>query len=71
MKIKTIVSQDRRDFTAVYECEHCGDSHQGYGYDDRYFHTEVIPNMSCSKCNKTASSDYQPRATKYTEHEVV
>lgn len=24
MKIKEIISQNRRDFTAIYQCEHCG-----------------------------------------------
>lgn len=24
MKIKKILSQNRRDFRAIYECEHCG-----------------------------------------------
>lgn len=29
MRIKKIVSQMRRDFTAIYECEHCGNTHHG------------------------------------------
>lgn len=36
MKIKEITSQHRRDFYAVYECEHCGDETTGYGYDKVY-----------------------------------
>lgn len=44
MRIKKIISQNRRDFQAVYECEHCGHTEKGYGYDDEYFHREVIPN---------------------------
>lgn len=67
MKIKTITSQDRRDFSAVYECEHCGETKKGRGYDDAYFHTEVIPNMACSKCGKKADASYRPIATKYPE----
>ncbi len=38
MRIKKIISQDRRDFTAIYECEHCGFTYEGNGYDDSYFH---------------------------------
>ncbi len=49
MKIKEIVSQSRRDFTAIYECEHCGDTYEGSGYDDSYFHQEVIPKNKCKK----------------------
>ena len=52
MRIKEIKSQHRRDFQAVYECEHCGHTEESYGYDDEYFHREVIPNKVCSKCGK-------------------
>jgi len=71
MKIKTIKSQSRRDFFAIYECEHCGNEHEGSGYDDGYFHQTVIPQMECKKCGKTARDDYRPLATKYQDHEVV
>lgn len=67
MKIKKILSQNRRDFKAIYECEHCGHTQDGYGYDDNYFHSEVIPNMTCQKCNKKAAEDYRPLQTKYPE----
>jgi len=71
MKIKEITSQYRRDFNAVYECEHCGYTHTGSGYDDDYFHRTVIPNMTCPKCGKKAPEDYRPLTTKYEAHEVV
>jgi rubrerythrin len=71
MKIKKIVSQHRRDFTAVYECEHCGDTVQGGGYDDAYFHNRVIPEAVCVVCGKTADKNYRPLAPKYAEHEVI
>lgn len=67
MKIKKITSQHRRDFQAIYECEHCGYEEESYGYDDHYFHNEVIPKMPCKECNKIAGSGYQPQATKYVE----
>jgi hypothetical protein len=71
MKIKTILSQHRRDFTAIYECEHCGNTLEGYGYDDDNFHRNVIPKMTCSKCQCGASDNYRPLTTKYAAHEVV
>jgi len=67
MKIKTITNQSRRDFWAIYECEHCGHTQKGSGYDDANFHQNVIPKMVCKKCGKKASDTYRPLATKYPE----
>jgi transcription elongation factor Elf1 len=67
MKIKKIESQSRRDFYAIYECEHCGHEEKGSGYDDSYFHQNVIPAMKCCKCGKTADENYRPLATKYPD----
>jgi len=67
MKIEKITYQYRRDFTAIYVCEHCGAKHEGRGYDDAYFHNTVIPKMVCDKCGKTADKDYRPLTTKYPE----
>jgi transcription elongation factor Elf1 len=71
MKIKRIESQSRRDFYAVYECEHCGHEKRGSGYDDANFHENVIPAMECGECGKTARDDYQAMTPKYAAHEVV
>ena len=71
MKIKKIKSQHRRDFTAIYECEHCGYTTEGNGYDDANFHQNVIPCMECKKCGKTADKNYRPLATKYHEFEII
>jgi len=71
MKIQKIISQHRRDFTAIYECEHCGFTEERYGYDDDNFHQNVIPKMKCEKCGKKSPKDYRPRATKYKAWEVV
>lgn len=71
MRIKKIESQSRRDFTAVYECEHCSNEENGTGYDDDYFHQNVIPAMKCKECGKTAADDYRPLATKYAQHVVI
>ena len=38
MRIKQKIRQHRRDFTAIYECESCGATHEEGGYDDAYFH---------------------------------
>jgi len=67
MKIKTIISQHRRDFTAIYVCEHCGEEEENSGYDDAYFHKDVIPDMACGKCGKKAGENYRPLTTKYSE----
>ncbi len=71
MKIKRIESQHRRDFYAIFECEHCGHERRENGYDDDNFHRFVIPSMKCEECGKTAPEDYRPLATKYAAHEVV
>jgi len=67
MKIVKIKSQHRRDFLAVYKCEHCDNEEEGRGYDDANFHNNVIPEMKCKECGKTAGDDYKPRSTKYPE----
>ena len=67
MKIKKIISQHRRDFTAIYECEHCGHEYTGSGYDDANFHQNVIPTFTCPECGEKASDDYRPLTTKYPE----
>ena len=71
MKIKTIISQYRRDFTATYVCEHCGHEKDGYGYDDSNFHQNVIPTMECGNCGRVAPKDYRPLTTKYPDGYVV
>ena len=71
MKIQKIIRQHRRDFTAIYECEHCGNTYKGSGYDDDYFHRSVIPGWECDSCGKKAKEDYRPMGTKYEAHEVV
>jgi len=67
MRIKEITSQNRRDFYAIYECEHCNETTKGSGYDDSNFHVNVIPNMECKSCGKSAKEDYRPLTTKYPD----
>lgn len=71
MKIKTITSQHRRDFRAIYECEHCGHTQEGSGYDDPHFHKNVIPAMECKVCGLQAPKNYRPLSTKYSDFETV
>jgi ribosomal protein L37AE/L43A len=70
MKINKIISQYRRDFKAIYECEGCGYTVEQRGYDDDYFHQTVIPRKRCDRCGKTSAecgADYEPLTTKYPE----
>ena len=67
MKVKKILSQHRRDFTAIYICEHCGFEKKSSGYDDSFFHKNVIPDMKCEKCGKKADENYRPLSTKYPD----
>jgi len=71
MKIKTILNQHRRDFTAIYECEHCDHEVEAEGYDDVYYHGTVIPRMKCTECGKIAPESYRPLAVKYTGDELL
>ena len=71
MRIKKILRQHRRDFTALYECEHCGALKEDSGYDDEYFHMNIVPTMKCPECGKIADRDYRPLSTKYPEGQQV
>lgn len=71
MKIRSITNQNRRDFTAIYECEHCGSFETGSGYDDTDFHQNIIPAKKCNRCGKTAGDDYRARAPKYPDGMAV
>jgi hypothetical protein len=58
MKIKKITYQHRRDFTAIMKCEFCNEENlDDSGYDDRFYHDEVIPKMKCGKCEKSTFSE--------------
>jgi len=71
MKIKEIISQYRRDFKAIFICEHCGFEKEMTGYDDINFHKNVIPDMECPKCHKKAKNNYRPLKTKYKSEEII
>lgn len=70
MKIKEMLSQHRRDFTAIYECENCGATEESRGYDDRNFHDRIIPKMQCKSCGKSRNDlgiEGEYTETKYPE----
>lgn len=70
MKIKKIVSQNRRDFFAIFVCESCDSEEELGGYDDENYHNNVIPNIPCKSCHKKGvdiNEDYRPLSTKYPE----
>ena len=75
MKIIAIISQNRRDFSAVLQCENCKQKENlTSGYDDRNYHDNVIPNFKCSNCGKSRNDlgvMQKPTATKYADYEVV
>ena len=51
MFIKEIIDRYRRDFKAIYECEHCWYTKQSLWYDDENFHKNVIPTFVCETNN--------------------
>lgn len=58
MKIKQVVSTYRNDFRAIMECEHCGHEHNNNaGYNDHYYHFQVIPAMHCEECKKNRAGE--------------
>jgi transcription elongation factor Elf1 len=71
MKIKNIISQYRRDFTALMECEFCKKTEiDKTGYDDTFYHTSVIPNVHCKSCGKSTISGggkIEAKETKYPD----
>jgi hypothetical protein len=71
MKIQKIESQSRRDFFAIYECEHCGATERASGYDDANFHQRVIPQMKCKSCGKAAPEEYRALEPKYPAHVTI
>jgi len=53
MKIKEITFEMCNDFFAIMICEHCNSTQKiSSGYHDAYYHTCVIPAMTCDSCGK-------------------
>jgi C4-type Zn-finger protein len=55
MKLIRKTQQYRRDFSGILECQSCNhQQHLKSGYDDMYYHKEVIPNIKCENCMKSS-----------------
>lgn len=63
MKIQTITSESGNDFRAIMECEHCGRTQPlTTGYHDGYYHTKVVPAMTCKSCGRNRSGEVPEQA---------
>ncbi len=71
MRIKKILRRHRRDFFAIYQCEHCDHKSEGSGYDDSNFHDYVVPEMKTPACGEVSPDSYAPRAANFAEHTVI
>jgi ribosomal protein L37AE/L43A len=74
MKLIQITSQNRRDFTGIYECESCQNIIEKSGYDDDHFHKNVTPNWKCRTCGKSTIELPVPIATietKYHSYQTI
>lgn len=75
MKIKKMISQFRRDFSAILECQFCETTKVlNTGYDDRNYHDNVIPAMKCGHCNKSTNSEgaaIENTPTKYSTNQII
>lgn len=71
MKIQKIISQHRRDFSAILVCEHCGATDTCNGYDDANYHQNVIPKRKCKVCGKIAPETHRPLAPKYDDSVTI
>lgn len=58
MRIQEITYQNRNDFSAIMECEHCeAERELKSGYDDYNYHHNVIPKMVCHVCKKNSAGE--------------
>lgn len=72
MKIKSIIKQHRRDFSAILICDHCENEQiLNDGYDDNNYHNNVIPKIKCNYCERIAGRCYKPRSTKYSATFII
>ena len=53
MIIKTINNQLRNDLYGQLECESCGAEEKFVGYNDSYWHAQVLPARKCKSCGKS------------------
>lgn len=56
MEILEITDQYGRDLYGKLKCEHCGSVEKlSGGYDDAYWHNNVLPARHCSNCGLNRS----------------
>lgn len=65
MRIKEILSQNRRDFRALFVCPFCGYEEEKPGYDDANFHLNVIPKMECKKMRENRAGRSKLSSVEY------
>lgn len=64
MRIDKITNQMSEDFWADFKCEHCGHIEKNLrGYNDIFFHENIIPEIKCKQCEKTGSDYYRTFVT--------
>lgn len=67
-----MLTQHRRDFTAMLVCEHCDKEEKLMsGYDDNFYHTKVIPAMVCKGCGEKAPEAFVPQEPKYNAFQTI
>lgn len=54
MRVAKVIAKDNERLNVRFECEHCGYMFIGTGVDDKYFHSIVVPGLSCESCGRTA-----------------
>jgi ribosomal protein L37AE/L43A len=64
MKIIEITYRNRNDFKAIYECEHCGDKFEAWGYNDSNYFNNVMPNATCDKCGLNSKNETKEETVK-------
>jgi len=55
MQVAKVITRQGKKLNVRFECEHCGYMFVGTGVDDEYFHSIVVPGLSCESCGRTAA----------------
>ncbi len=55
MQIKKILWRKNKDFTAIFECEHCGFQMKEGGVVSAQYIKKTLPSMVCESCGKMRS----------------
>lgn len=62
MKIAKITFEIGLDFHADLQCEHCNATqHIKTGYHDAYYHSRVIPAITCVACGRNRAGESPAR----------